>query len=274
MQKSNSFLDDNTAPLSLHSADLPGKIASAWIDVCGMSMHTRVALAKSRPLHEPVVLVHGLGVSSRYMEPLMRCLASSYSVYAPDLPGFGKSEKPDRALNVTELADALVGWMDAVGLGRVSFVANSFGCQVVIELAVRHPHRISKVVLQGLTAETDSAGLLMLRLLIDATREPLSLLPIAISDYFSAGVFRMLRTLNYLVKDCIEQKLSQISHPALVVRGSLDPIMSRAWAEKVVALLPNGRLAEAPEAPHAVNYAAPGLLADMVQAFLEVEGSG
>src|SRR4028119_2296736 len=46
----------------------------------------------------PVVLVHGLVVSGRYMVPLLEELARSHAVYAPDLPGFGRSEGPAGAL--------------------------------------------------------------------------------------------------------------------------------------------------------------------------------
>ncbi len=54
-----------------------------------------------------VVLVHGLVVSSRYMVPTAERLAPHCRVFAPDLPGFGGSEKPPRVLDVAGLSDAL-----------------------------------------------------------------------------------------------------------------------------------------------------------------------
>ena len=44
-------------------------------------------------------------------------------------------------MDIPRLADALVAWMDAAGLGRASFVANSMGCQIVVDAAFRHPDR-------------------------------------------------------------------------------------------------------------------------------------
>jgi pimeloyl-ACP methyl ester carboxylesterase len=61
-----------------------------------------------------VVLVHGIGVSSRYMTPIAIELAATCKVYAPDLPGFGLSAKPSRILDVPALADALAAWMRAL----------------------------------------------------------------------------------------------------------------------------------------------------------------
>jgi pimeloyl-ACP methyl ester carboxylesterase len=54
----------------------------------------------------PVVLVHGLGLSGRYMLPTAEHLAPHFPVYVPDLPGFGDSEKPAQTLDVPALAEA------------------------------------------------------------------------------------------------------------------------------------------------------------------------
>src|SRR5687767_4279109 len=95
------------------------------------------------------VLVHGLGVSSRYMIPLAQVLAKQNAVYAPDLPGHGRSDRPPRVLNVRELASALCGWLDTVRVGRAVFVGNSMGAQILVELGDIAPERIKAAVLLG-----------------------------------------------------------------------------------------------------------------------------
>ncbi len=60
-------------------------------------MHARVSEDRSPEGRPAVILVHGLVVSSRYMVPTLRQLAPHYRVYAPDLPGFGKSTNPSRS---------------------------------------------------------------------------------------------------------------------------------------------------------------------------------
>ncbi|HEV2127706.1 MAG TPA: alpha/beta hydrolase [Thermomicrobiales bacterium] len=96
----------------------------------------------------PVVLVHGLIVASTYMVATAVRLASEYWVYAPDLPGFGDSDKPPQALDVPELAGALVAWMDEVGLERPVLIGNSFGCQIVVDVAARYPTWVQRAMLQ------------------------------------------------------------------------------------------------------------------------------
>jgi len=79
----------------------------------------------------PVVLVHGLGLSGRYMLPTAEHFAPHFPVYVPDLPGFGASAKPAHALDVPALAEAPAAWIRAAGLGRVALLGNSRGCQII-----------------------------------------------------------------------------------------------------------------------------------------------
>ena len=75
--------------------------------VRGLPMSFRLSADGVSAGGPPVVLVHGLGLSGRYMLPVADRLAPRYPVYLPDLPGFGDSAKPARALDVSGLADAL-----------------------------------------------------------------------------------------------------------------------------------------------------------------------
>src|SRR5215217_647908 len=71
--------------------------AHTWTDVptLGCRVHARTWAGSPGEQRAPVVLVHGLGLSSRYLAPLGRRLAAlGHRVLAPDLPGFGRSPKP------------------------------------------------------------------------------------------------------------------------------------------------------------------------------------
>ena len=235
--------------------------------VNGRRMHARVSgVAGGRP----VVLVHGLVVSGRYMVPLMDGLVASHAVYVPDLPGFGRSEGPAHVPDVAGLADSLAAWMRAMGLSGAALVGNSMGCQVIVELALRHPGLVERAVLQGPTMDprARSAPRQMGRLLIDTTREPLSLVAIEGLDLLRAGVGRSWRTFRHALRDPIEEKLPNVRVPVLVVHGSRDGISPRRWAEEVTRLLPNGELVVLPHAAHAANYSAPEEFARAVRSFL------
>ncbi len=209
-------------------------------------------------------------MSSRYMMPLARHLASEFRVYAPDLPGFGLSEKPGRVLDVRGLSDALAAWMQTVGLRSAALVGNSMGCQVIVELALCHPELVKRVVLQGPTMDprARNAPQQIWRLLLDTPRESPSLLPIELRAFLAAGAGRSWRTFRYALKDPVEEKLPEVRVPALVVSGSRDPISPRRWAEEVARLLPQGRLVVVLGAAHAANYSAPAEFAHAVRAFL------
>lgn len=218
----------------------------------------------------PVVLVHGLVISSRYMEPLARALNSHFQVMAPDLPGFGESEKPPRALNLVELAEALRAWLRACGIGRAMLVGNSFGCQVLAELAVRHPDVVDRLVLQGPTTDPRARNLpqQVWRDLVNGRREPGDVARIARVDYAKAGLARALATMRILIRDRIEEKLPLINAPTLVVRGTRDPVVPQAWAEQASAILPNGRLVVIEGGTHTLNYAYPDEMAKAILPFL------
>jgi len=233
-------------------------------------VHARISVDSSPTGSLPVVLVHGIGVASRFMVPIAEVLAPYHRIYAPDLPGFGESGKPAHALNLIELTDALAGWTRAIGLESAAYLGNSFGCQIVVDLALRYPQLVERAVLQGPTMDPHArtAWRQIARLLRNSRHEPFSHGLISAREYPRCGLRRLIRTFRYALEDRIEEKLPHIRVPALVVRGSKDPIAPQRWAEEATRLLPDGRFAVIPGAPHTVVYDAPLELACVVRPFL------
>ena len=248
-------------------ADVP--IAHRWTTIDGRRVHAYAAGgvrgAGARP---PVVLVHGWVISGRYMLPTLRRLAADFAVYAPDLPGHGRSDTPPRALDIAGYAEALVAWMDATGLARALLVGNSLGCQVVARVAASHPARVAGIVLVGPTvdAAARSASVQAWRLLRDAVRERPSLLFLELADMLRVGPRRMVAMARATLADRIEDVLPRVRVPAVVVRGEHDTLVPRAWTAHVAALLGTTPV-EIPGAPHGVNYSAPEALATIVRGF-------
>ena len=248
------------------------RLAEGWARVGRGAMFFRTN-AVSPPACSPVViLVHGLVVSSRYMVPLADRLAPHCRVYAVDLPGFGASYKPRPFLLMTQLADALVRWMDAMSIERAHFLGNSLGCQVLAELALRHPARVDRLVLQGPTMDPERRTALqqIASLQKNALLEKPGLGLVVGIDYAAAGLARARATFRMALADRIEEKLPVVAAPTLFVRGSRDPIAPRRWAERAARLLPNGELREIPGAAHTLNWSAPLELARVVRPFLQL----
>jgi 2-hydroxy-6-oxonona-2,4-dienedioate hydrolase len=246
----------------------PNRLAGRTRIVGRRRMFERYAEHEGAPV---AVLVHGVGVSSRYFLPTAGRLAASCSVYAPDLPGFGRSERLAGRPTVRRLADVLEEWLDAAGLARPAvLVGNSFGCQLLVELAARRPERVARLVLVGPTIDRHARSFVRQagRLALDLTREPPGLLAVEALDYTLHVAKSGLAGFVEMLRDPMEKKLPDVQAPTLVVRGARDPIVPRAWAEEVAATLPRGRLAEVAGAPHAVNYAAPDELVRLTLVFL------
>ena len=242
--------------------------------VAGVPMHS-VEMGGETGAGSPVfVLVHGLGMSSRYLTPTAKLLAGWGKVHAPDLPGFGNSGKPAGVLTIPELADALAGWMDAMELTAPILIGNSLGAQVIVDFAVRHPSRLAAAVLIGLTIDPEARRMATQigRLLKDIPREPPGLYWTAATDYLRAGFRRCLQTLRHALHDPVAEKLPQIRVPVLVTRGEQDPIVPQQWTWQAAGLIPQASLVTIPSAAHAVNFSAAEKLVREVLEFYRQAG--
>jgi pimeloyl-ACP methyl ester carboxylesterase len=128
-------------PRSTVSPLVPG-----WIVIDGLPMFHRSCL-DAGPSADTIVHVHGFGISGTYLEPAAALLAARHNTYVPDLPGMGRSMRPHASLDLQGLTRALVSYCDAVGVERATFVGNSLGCPIIIELATTFPERIERAVL-------------------------------------------------------------------------------------------------------------------------------
>jgi len=97
----------------------------------------------------PVVLVHGLGGLMENWEHNVESLSGSRRVYAVDLAGFGLTEKPSAPYSIGYLADFLQDFISRKNIGRAGFIGHSLGAGIIIELCLRNPDMVDKLVLVG-----------------------------------------------------------------------------------------------------------------------------
>lgn len=214
----------------------------------------------------PVVLVHGLGCSHRYFRRLADELhARGHTVAAPDLPGFGLTPGPASALDVDELAAGLASWLRATGRTGATLVANSFGAQVLIELAAAHPDVPGPLVLVGpaLDRRHPSLAAQAVRLVRNTVHESPRAAFLLGRDYLGCGVRRYVATAAAGLRHPTERRLLDVGVPVTVVRGEKDPLSSRAWATGL-AHAAGGGYVELPGAAHLVHWSRPGAVADVV----------
>src|SRR5215472_15752910 len=100
------------------------------------------------PSAPTVLLLHGFPTSSHMFRDLIPQLAAHYHVVAPDLPGFGFSESPDRA-TFERLAAIIDTFTQAIGLERYAIYVFDYGAPVGFRLALAHPERITAIISQN-----------------------------------------------------------------------------------------------------------------------------
>ncbi|SBT37129.1 alpha/beta fold hydrolase [Micromonospora auratinigra] len=237
--------------------------------VDGLRTHTRRSAGPG--VGEPaVVLVHGLAVSHRYLTPLAVALADTHPVYVPDLPGFGLSERPGTAYDVSRHAAHLAAWLAAYRPGPVCLLGHSFGAEVAAALAATRPDLVRALVLAAPTSDPVARtrrgqfG----RWLVDTAREAPWQVPVLLRDVWDARPWRVFATLSHSVRHAIEADLVRVGVPTLVLAGTRDPVVPAQWREQVARLVPGARSVAVPAAAHNVATTAPGPVADAIRALL------
>jgi pimeloyl-ACP methyl ester carboxylesterase len=111
-------------------------------EVDGLSLHYEVT--GRGPV---VILLHGLGGFGASWRQTVDALATRATVFALDLPGFGRSAKPRAVYRLGYFARALHGFLDAAGIGQASLVGHSLGGSIAVTYALTHPARVERVAL-------------------------------------------------------------------------------------------------------------------------------
>lgn len=249
-------------------------LAERWDTVRGLRVRTLVA---GDPQAPPIVLVHGLGLAADSMSDIARNLAHDHRVYVPDLPGFGESDHPPRALSIRGLADALDRWAEAVDLRDTVIVGNSYGAQVVAELAAREveegrtTRRARAIVLIGPTCDPGarSLGGQVKRWIRNGQDDEGGGNPIAlVGPYLKAGLRRTVLTAKAATRHRIEDRLPLVDVPALILAGELDQISPLPWTERLTRLLGDGERRIVEGGAHSMHGSHPERLAQLVRLFV------
>lgn len=209
------------------------------------------------------LLVHGLGVSSRYFTPTAAELAKYGRVYLVDLPGYGSAPDPRRDVTLADHAAVLAAFLKTSGLHDPVVVGHSMGAQIVARLAIHHPDAAPSIVLMAPTMPPDARTFWRAvgRLLRDGLREPPIVTWIAFTDYLiRTGLRYLLRQTPHLLQDRLEEELPVVTARTLVLNGDRDPIVPVWWAQETAALVPDA-LAEVVRGAHVIMYTDPVMVA-------------
>ena len=256
-----TWVFDKIQELSMRASGADSRV----VLIDGHRIHYYVSGPVSGP---PIVLVHGLGGRSEDFVNLAPYLKKSgYRVYTPDLLGFGQSEEPLNATySISDQAELVVGFFDAMGLQRTDLGGWSMGGWIAQKVAVDHPERVSRLILM------DSAGLTVpptwdTKLFTPTTPAELDQLeallmphPPAMPRFVQEDMLRISASYSWVVKralasmltakDVMDEDLPSLKMPVLILWGRLDRITPLSEGEAIHGLIPQSRLVVASSCGH------------------------
>ena len=241
----------------------------------------------------PLLLVHGFPSNATAWRAVMDRLEPQFAMVAPDMVGFGQStRRPRRPLTGEDYSDRLAGFLDALELEHLDVAGLSWGGSVVQRLAARHPERVDRLVLvasvsAGRVLALSDANLLGLavairfprvgrlavrRFLTRAAADPHLPLDELVRGYVDPlQVPGTLAVLRRFVRDTAASApidIGRVRAPTLVIVPQADRIVLPDVGAEIAASIPDARLEELPGVGHAVQFAAPDRVAELMRAFL------
>ena len=209
---------------------MENNIESLKIEVNGYRVHYLKAGSG-----KPVVLIHGGASDSRDWIETMTSLGNHFSLYAPDLIGYGQSERRESGYYLYEFGDFLAGFIETLKLDRPALVGHSLGGRFCLDVAIKHPEKVGKLIL------IDTTGLGNMSVFGNALQ------------MFFWGLRKVLRKPqpfpNFLLKKgekfnrSYDEDLRRLTIPTLLVWKQYDPYLPASLARKAERLMPNAKLA-------------------------------
>lgn len=138
-----------TTPATLSRVSVPALATHRFVEVDGVEVFYRESLPE-RPNAPVLLLLHGFPSASHQFRRLIDSLGRHYRLIAPDYPGFGHTRTPeDFTYSFERLADIVEGFTEQLGLTRYAMYVFDFGAPIGFRLALRHPERVTGLVVQN-----------------------------------------------------------------------------------------------------------------------------
>jgi pimeloyl-ACP methyl ester carboxylesterase len=214
----------------------------------------------------PLIVLHGAYMTIESMAAVVSSLAESRQVIAIELQGHGRTADRDRPLSYEQMADDVAGLMQEIGIDQADFFGYSMGGNTAIQVAIRHPERVGKLVTVSSTYNREGWYPEVLALIETITPEIFAGSPIeeeymrlAPNPDFPALVTKLTQ-LSIGEQAWPAEVLQQIRAPMLIINGDSDNVrpehalglfhLRGGGIPGDLAGLPNAQLAIIPGATH------------------------
>jgi pimeloyl-ACP methyl ester carboxylesterase len=235
---------------------------------------------------EPLVLVHGLGAEADVWAYCLGPLSQTHRVIAPDLLGFGRSNKPLINYRMATFVEMLERFLQALAVPRVSLVGNSMGGWISAWFAIQFPERVNKLILNdaiGVVAGAVEVPVDLRPSSLQGMREVLEfmfydkglvthgLVEAAYEFHLERNdgptIASVLETIR-LKLDRLDDHLASMKAPTLLVWGDSDRVSPLSVAENYQRLIPHAKLEIIPQCGHIPALEKPQELIEHVARFL------
>lgn len=222
-----------------------------------------------------VTLSHSLSTDLSMWEPQVAALAGRYTVLRFDSRGHGQSSAPDGAYSLEQMAEDVIGLLDALEVERTHYVGLSMGGMIGQHLALKAPQRLSRLVLADTTSRypTEAQAVWPERIRIASEQGMAPLVDSTLARWFTepyrtahpevmvriAGLIRATPPAGFvgcchaIPRIDTTERLRGLRLPALVIVGSEDAGTPPAWAREIAEAIPGARLEIIPGAAHLSN---------------------
>ena len=240
----------------------------------------------------PVVFLHGAGAGAVSWYATLGVVAKNYQVIAPDIIGYGESDKPEATYTRAYFAKWLKDFLVELGIDKAHIVGLSQGGAIAMQFARDYPERVEKLILVnagGLGAQVSFGALLGVLWMNNFPSEiadkfnskyilfnPLkrdrnhSLYSIAVIKCKGGkNVFRFGK--GAAVSKIPDHDLKQIQPKTLLIWGNNDKLFAVTSGENAVKLIPNAKLHKIPDAGHLPLIDQPELFNEALLEFLKVD---
>ncbi len=229
------------------------------------------AEAGANELTVPVfVLIHGIGMSHRYLKRLGDQLSTHGRVILLDLPGAGRTRTPTARMPNAAKAEIIGDLLDEMGVSSCVVIGHSMGVQSATELALKRPGLVSQLVLIGAAVDANRRTVPQqaLTLAVNNALEKRSLNAIQFTDVLRCGPRWYFAELAVAMKYPLEEQLPLVEQPVLLMRGARDLVAGSAWSSALAEAAKDGELVEVEGAFHGVHHSAAGTVAERIMTFL------
>lgn len=232
--------------------------------------------------HGPnLVMLHGWGQDCSTFWPLVDLLKDTFTLWLLDLPGFGRSDLPNKPFTVSDYAETVKEFIEQNQIKQPALLGHSMGGRIGVKLAAKYPKLLKKLILE------DSAGIrtipmykeVVLAILAKAckyliplpfnlrTKARHLLYTLLKSDYENVGAAR--DTFINLTKEDLTPDLAKIKTETLILWGENDQAVPPSDGKKMYRLIPNSRIEVIDEAGHFPHLEKPKIFVHFLKDFCD-----